>query len=166
MLYAKQQPALEAHDKSGGIVVAEDISKDGHKRYRVLPRAEVLRLRGPFNELIREESLCRLYFDLDGANPVNDPVRELIEQVCTRLYDVYTITPKDIIVLCSSNEKKYSKHIIFPDVVFKNNWVHMRNFVRTINHPFLDDSVYTRNRCFRMAGCWKYAEPSRGFILR
>ena len=67
MLYAKQQPALEAHDKSGGIVVAEDISKDGHKRYRVLPRAEVLRLRGPFNELIREESLCRLYFDLDGA---------------------------------------------------------------------------------------------------
>ena len=167
MLYAKQQPALEAHDKSGGIVVAEDISGDGHKRYRVLPRADVLRLRGPFNELIREKALCRLYFDLDGDSEAigNDPVRELIDQVCTRLYDVYTerVNPRDIIVLCSSNERKYSKHIIFP-VVFKNNWSHMRNFVRTIDHPLVDGSVYSRNRCFRMAGCWKYAEPSRVFI--
>ena len=58
---------------------------------------------------------------------------------------------------------KYSKHIIFP-VVFKNNWSHMRNFVRTIDHPLVDGSVYSRNRCFRMAGCWKYADPSRVFI--
>ena len=117
-------------------MVAEDISGDGHKRYRVLPREDVLRLRGPFNELIREKSNCRLYFDLDGSEIESDPVRELIEQVCARLYDVYTerVNPRDVIVLCSSNERKYSKHIIFP-VVFKNNWIHMRNFVRTIDHP-------------------------------
>ena len=128
--------------------MAEDISGDGHKRYRVLPRADVLRLRGPFNELIREKALCRLYFDLDGDSDAidTDPVRELIDQVCTRLYDVYTerVNPRDIIVLCSSNERKYSKHIIFP-VVFKNNWSHMRNFVRTIDHPLVDGSVYSRN---------------------
>ena len=41
----------------------------------------------------------------------------------------------------------------------------MRNFVRTIDHPLVDYSVYSRNRCFRMAGCWKYADPSRVFIL-
>ena len=170
MPFAKQKPALEAHDKIGGIVVAEDVSKDGHKRYLILPRAEVLRLKGPFNELIREESVCRLYFDLDGDADAHssdgvDAVRELIEQVCARVYDVYAIrvNPRDTIVLCSSNETKYSKHILFPDVIFKNNWIHMRNFVRTIDHPLVDDSVYTRNRCFRMEGCWKYADPSRVF---
>ena len=149
-------------------MIAEDISRHGHKRYGCCPHSEVDSFIGPYNELIRTHSVCRLYFDLDGG-PENLPgdgiVQGIIAQVCTRVYNTYNnrVDPATVIVLCSSNTVKFSKHLIFPTVLFQNNWYHMRNFAATINHPLLDPSVYSRNRCFRMAGCHKYGEVSRVF---
>ena len=168
MPYSNQARAFEIHNTclETHLVVAEDISGHGHKRYHVVPRAEIEDYQGPFNELIRTQSLCRLYFDLDSQMPVTVTVQDLIDEVCTQISVVYDFQPDpaQAIVLCSSTETKYSKHIIFPQIVFRNNWTHMRQFVRAhITHPLVDFSVYSRNRCFRMLNCYKYSDPSRIF---
>ena len=169
--FAKQGPALAYHDAlvgkgTGHIILAKDISAHGHKRYVVIPRSEVDNFVGPYNELIRTNSICRLYFDLDGpATTEVRQVRDLLETVCQKLLEVYKIHVEaaDAIVLCSSNDTKFSKHIIFPTVHFKNNWEHMRNFVNLIDDALVDTSVYSRNRCFRMAGCHKFGDNARIF---
>ncbi len=172
MWFSKQGEALAYHDsRPDHIVIAKDISSHGHKRYGVFPLANINIFQGPFNELIRTNSVCRLYFDLDGP-PINE--REGIRQIELLIEEVQkalsgTTTQKldlgNIIVLCSSNETKFSKHVIFPDVLFRDNWQHMRNFVSMIRHTLVDQNVYSRNRCFRMAGCYKYGDPSRVFKL-
>ena len=168
MPYAKQAGALAFHDTclQTHIVLAEDRSRHGHKRYHVVRRADIDNYHGPYNELIRTKSPCRLYFDLDSEMPVSDSVQDLIDEVCTQIFNVYAFQadPAQAIVLCSSNETKYSKHVIFPQLVFRDNWTHMRQFVRAhITHPLVDFSVYSRNRCFRMLGCHKFGQFQRRF---
>ena len=118
MPYAKQAGALAFHDTclQTHIVLAEDRSRHGHKRYHVVRRADIGNYHGPYNELIRTKSPCRLYFDLDSEMPVSDSVQDLIDEVCTQIFNVYAFQadPAQAIVLCSSNETKYSKHVIFP----------------------------------------------------
>jgi len=164
MWFPKQGPALAYHDsKPGHVIIAQDISGHGHKKYGVVPRDQIDRYVGPYNELIRTHSVCRLYFDLD-AGPMASAtanVDTLLTEVCHKLYEVYKLHvdpgPRGVIVLCSSSESKFSKHVIFRDVHFKNNWEHMKNFVGLLSGRF-DTSVYSRNRCFRMAGCHKFGD--------
>ena len=130
MWFTKQREALQLT----GFVIAEDISRHGHKRYGVIPRDQIDNFTGPYNELIRTNSMCRLYFDLDG--PGGTPVTvidDVVEAVNIRLFAVYGIQtdPSDVKILCSSDSTKFSKHLIFPNV-FRNNWHHMRNFVATV----------------------------------
>ena len=164
MWFNKQGEALAYHDtRPDHIIIAKDISAHGHKRYGVFPLANVNIFQGPYNELIRTNSVCKLYFDLDGP-PLNDlegtrQVQLLIDEALVALGG----GDSQVIVLCSSTDAKFSKHVIFPNVLFRNNWQHMRNFVGTIRHPLVDQTVYSRNRCFRMAGCCKYSDPSRIF---
>ena len=164
MWFVKQGSAFAYHDsRADHIVVAEDISAQGHKRYGVFPRTQIDTFTGPYCELIRVHSKCRLYFDLDGG-PDTKPsvVDEVVALVQARLLALYGVEATPL-VLCSSNVSKFSKHIIFPDVVFLNNWQHMHNFVSQIQHEQIDHSVYSRNRCFRMAGCCKYGDDTRVF---
>ena len=166
MWFSKQGAALAYHDAHPThIVIAKDISSHGHKRYGVFPRANVNIFQGPYNELIRTNSVCRLYFDLDGpglaALEGSRQVSLLVDQVREKL-EPYQVDLR-VLVLCSSTVQKFSKHIIFPNVHFRDNWQHMRSFVAMINHSLVDQSVYSRNRCFRMAGCCKYGDPTRIF---
>ena len=165
MWFTKQGPALAFDDAHADhIVIAEDISRHGHKRYGVFPRADIDNFCGPYNELIRTNAVCRLYFDLDGGpEHGDDVVRDLISEVEKKLLEVFGLRAPAVIVLCSSSATKFSKHVIFPTVLFKNNWMHMKDFVSLIQHPLVDRSVYSRRRCFRMAGCYKYGEPARIF---
>ena len=72
MWFNKQGEALAYHDtRPDHIIIAKDISAHGHKRYGVFPLANVNIFQGPYNELIRTNSVCKLYFDLDGP-PLND----------------------------------------------------------------------------------------------
>ena len=164
MWFNKQGPALVYDDEHPDhMIIARDISERGHKRYGVFPRSQVDEFEGPYNELIRTHAVCRLYFDLDGVPQKEDVVEQLLVEVKAKLAEVYNIEPGQPIVLCSSNETKFSKHIVYPGVHFLNNWEHMRNFVQLIEHPLVDHSVYSRNRCFRMAGCHKFGDPERIF---
>ena len=164
MWFSKQGDALKFHDAHPDhIVIAKDISRFGHKKYGVFPRSHVDIFQGPYNELIRTNAVCRLYFDLDGGADLLPRADEIVAEVVGQVR-AHVGSAGRVIVLCSSTESKFSKHIIFTDVFFENNWEHMKNFVgKNCLHDHIDYSVYTRNRCFRMAGCCKYAEPNRIF---
>ena len=164
MWFAKQEDALQFHDSHPDhIVIARDISKFGHKKYGVFPRTHVDIFQGPYNELIRTHAVCRLYLDLDGGAELVESADAIVEEVIAQVRAQLRLEDAPAVVLCSSTEYKFSKHIIFTDVFFENNWVHMKNFVAQIENPHIDYSVYSRNRCFRMAGCCKYSDPDRIF---
>ena len=113
MWFKKQGEALAYHDTCPAnefIVIAKDISAHGHKRYGVFPLANVNIFQGPYNELIRTNAVCRLYFDLDGP-PLNDlegnrQVQILVEEVVTTLTGTAQNMDFKTIVLCSSNASK------------------------------------------------------------
>ncbi|XP_060990736.1 DNA-directed primase/polymerase protein isoform X4 [Dama dama] len=96
-------------------------------------------------EVIPENAVCKLYFDLEFnklANPGADGkkmVALLIEHVCKALQEFYRVncSAEDVLNLDSSTEEKFSRHLIFQlrDVAFKDN-IHV--------------GVYTRNRNFRL----------------
>ncbi|XP_066488261.1 DNA-directed primase/polymerase protein isoform X2 [Tiliqua scincoides] len=95
-------------------------------------------------EVIPEETVCKLYFDLEFYKPTNpradgkQMVANLMEFVCEKLEEHYGVkcSAEDVLNLDSSTEKKFSCHLIFQlhNAAFKNN-VHIGNFVRTILQP-------------------------------
>ncbi|XP_065802513.1 DNA-directed primase/polymerase protein isoform X3 [Muntiacus reevesi] len=95
-------------------------------------------------EVIPENAVCKLYFDLEFnrlANPGADGkkmVALLIEHVCKALQEFYRVncSAEDVLNLDSSTEEKFSRHLIFQlgDVAFKDN-IHVGNFVRKILQP-------------------------------
>ncbi|KAM5264241.1 DNA-directed primase/polymerase protein isoform 1-T1 [Ctenodactylus gundi] len=97
-------------------------------------------------EVIPENAVCKLYFDLEFNKPANPGadgkkmVALLIEHVCKALRDLYGVScsAEDVLSLDSSTDKKFSQHLIFQlcDVAFKDN-THVGNFVRNILQPAL-----------------------------
>nr|XP_020765843.1 DNA-directed primase/polymerase protein isoform X2 [Odocoileus virginianus texanus] len=95
-------------------------------------------------EVIPENAVCKLYFDLEFnklANPGADGkkmVALLIEHVSKALQEFYRVncSTEDVLNLDSSTEEKFSRHLIFQlrDVAFKDN-IHVGNFVRKILQP-------------------------------
>ncbi|XP_014351563.1 DNA-directed primase/polymerase protein [Latimeria chalumnae] len=123
-------------------------------------------------EVIPEGSVCKLYFDLEFqklANPACDGklmVTKLIQYVCQKLEEFYKIrcTEKDVLILDSSTEEKFSQHLIFVtlDAVFKDN-THVGNFVRNILQPAIAE-VCKRPSNLLAAGGYEnmvLASPSR-----
>ncbi|XP_004696520.2 DNA-directed primase/polymerase protein [Echinops telfairi] len=98
-------------------------------------------------EVIPENSVCKLYFDLEFnklANPGADGkkmVALLIEHVCKALQELYSVncSAEDVFNLDSSTDEKFSRHLIFQlrNVAFKDN-IHVGNFVRKILQPALN----------------------------
>ncbi|XP_063520431.1 DNA-directed primase/polymerase protein isoform X7 [Pongo pygmaeus] len=96
-------------------------------------------------EVIPENAVCKLYFDLEFNKPANPGadgkkmVALLIEYVCKALQELYGVncSAEDVLNLDSSTDEKFSRHLIFQlhDVAFKDN-IHV--------------GVYTRNRNFRL----------------
>ncbi|XP_060147335.1 DNA-directed primase/polymerase protein isoform X1 [Globicephala melas] len=95
-------------------------------------------------EVIPENAVCKLYFDLEFnrlANPGADGkkmVALLIEHVCRALQQFYRVScsAEDVLNLDSSTNEKFSRHLIFQlhDVAFKDN-IHVGNFVRKMLEP-------------------------------
>ncbi|XP_006882341.1 PREDICTED: coiled-coil domain-containing protein 111 [Elephantulus edwardii] len=95
-------------------------------------------------EVIPENSVCKLYFDLEFSKPANPGadgqkmVALLIEHVCKALKELYHVecSSEDVFNLDSSSDKKFSRHLVFQlhDVAFKDN-IHVGNFVRKILQP-------------------------------
>ncbi|XP_025240426.1 DNA-directed primase/polymerase protein isoform X4 [Theropithecus gelada] len=98
-------------------------------------------------EVIPENAVCKLYFDLEFNKPANPGadgkkmVALLIEYVCKALRELYGVncSAEDVLNLDSSTDEKFSRHLIFQlhDVAFKDN-IHVGNFLRKILQPALD----------------------------
>uniref|UniRef100_A0A8D0BSI1 DNA-directed primase/polymerase protein n=1 Tax=Salvator merianae TaxID=96440 RepID=A0A8D0BSI1_SALMN len=95
-------------------------------------------------EVIPENAVCKLYFDLEFCKPANQEadgkwmVAELIKFICEKLNEFYGIkcSDEDVLNLDSSTEEKFSCHLIFQlcHVAFKNN-IHIGKFLRMILKP-------------------------------
>nr|XP_034967959.1 DNA-directed primase/polymerase protein [Zootoca vivipara] len=103
-------------------------------------------------EVIPEEAVCKLYFDLEFYIPANQEadgkqmVADLIEFICKKIDEHYGIkcSVEDVLNLDSSTKEKFSCHLIFllHNAAFKNN-MHIGNFLRKILQPAV---LLTRKR--------------------
>jgi hypothetical protein len=72
-----------------------------------------------YYEIVDENSLCRLYIDLEFSRLENPQIngdamtRELITFLCFHLSKLTLMSDKDILVLDSTTQEKYSAHLIF-----------------------------------------------------
>jgi len=134
-----------------------------------------------YYEIIRENVPCRLYFDLefeinenpdlDGDEMTRDLVKVLIKHLKLR-YEL-VIDETNVLELGSSSSKKFSRHLVIhlPSNAIFRNTSHVGSFVSDMlqSHDklfwvkssrdekvrFVDESVYSRNRAFRMFLCSK-----------
>ena len=141
-----------------------------------------------FYEVIPQGKPCKLYFDLEYLKQHNTSrdghsmTESLIVLVNKKLKDELGIESyyEDVLVLESSNDKKFSIHLIFTRAVFANNelcGVFVRNLLATLKDSeenllavqdsdgdrscFVDSSVYTKNRNFRLFLSSKFGKPSQ-----
>ncbi|VAH41960.1 unnamed protein product [Triticum turgidum subsp. durum] len=149
-------------------------------------------------EVIQEGSPCHIYFDLEFNAKLNqkrdadEMVDTLVAVTFSALQDKYSIEGQEewIIELDSSNEEKFSRHLIIriPKTAFKDN-SHVGAFTSEIcsliaaqraanpnldklyitkdssgaepvDQLFVDTAVYSRNRCFRLAFSSKSGKKS------
>ena len=130
-----------------------------------------------FYEVIPEHKPCKLYFDLEFLTKSNpdkngyEMTEALIVLINKELVDKFNCLShtEDVIILDSSHEKKFSVHLIFCKAVFHSNehcGYFVRKFLSSISSSerkcfevqkddetstsFIDCSVYSRNRNFRL----------------
>ncbi|XP_029440815.1 DNA-directed primase/polymerase protein isoform X2 [Rhinatrema bivittatum] len=97
-------------------------------------------------EVIPENSVCKLYFDLEFYKPTNPEadgtkmVAKLIEYIIKKLEEIHGIkcSAEDVLNLDSSTHEKFSRHLIFilQNAAFKDN-NHVGYFLNTVLQPAL-----------------------------
>lgn len=154
-----------------------------------------------FYEVVREAHAAKLYLDLEFLIQVNpdrdgDTMTNSVIDACFKLAAVgrserppceqeESYDHDGVVILDSTTEKKFSRHVIFNKITFHDN-VQMGDFMRrVVDHvrindvdkmmvlkdgetgtepvqvPFVDLGVYTRNRCFRLVGSSKFGKKAR-----
>ncbi|KAJ6228412.1 DNA-directed primase / polymerase protein [Anaeramoeba flamelloides] len=140
-----------------------------------------------YNEIISEGSICNLYYDLEFLKRFNPDlsgerlVEIIVNQTIHYLKTIYGINldHSNFIILDSSTDKKYSVHMIvrMGNIYFKNS-IHTGRFVYSLLNdtkhfqelivnsdngdqiPFIDLSVYSKNRNFRLLGNSKFGKSA------
>jgi len=163
------QPALE---KSNPYVFAQDISSSGCKQFwtgtlelfkNIYADNSVSR---HWYECLLENRPTRLFLDIESMTEVSitdivDFFKKSIQSFCEKR-GIYN-NQFEIEILDSCSTTKYSWHVLFKNVIFKNIY-HVGAFVRrTIlamqDNPLykaVDTAIYTKNRMFRLAGSSKF----------
>jgi len=194
--FPTQSAALEAAAKLPALqLFSEDLDTSGTRHYLLATYEDFWhiykkRAKKHFYEVIRENVSCKLYFDLEYIRTCNTHVQE--EELIATISKLVASGLKQILkrkessllpylkclVLDSSSNEKFSKHLIFPKIVFPTNriagkfvWKLLQmsdscsnllvlkpaqNEMQTV--LAIDLSVYSRNRCFRILGSSKYGE--------
>lgn len=182
-----------------------DQSKIGSRKFVVCSLHDFwarykLMTKGHYYELIRTDSPCHLYFDLEfdfDLNPTangSEMLQTFIELVFQRLHSHLNLPRKRIktVKLHSSSQTKFSYHLLFKnnEYCFRNNQdvgVFVHSMVEEWKHsiasktpnyqtylslfvfnkqgelvPFVDTSVYSKNRNFRL---WRSSKIGKDRIL-
>lgn len=153
------------------IVVAEDVSAVGQKRFRVgsvdvLSRRYTALSTPHWYECLVENKPSRLFLDVESTGAVDIGVivawfETAVQTHCGR--------PGHFQIIDSSSSEKSSWHVVCTNV-YLHNVYHVGAFVRrtvlsmihsgdetlTANAPAIDTAVYTKNRMFRVKGSTKY----------
>lgn len=92
-------------------------------------------------EVIPQNSLCKLYFDLEysKANNPNANGKEMVDVLLKASFHAFkdmfniTVSVSDVLILDATTPTKFSQHLIYlvPDSAFQNN-IHVGNFVKHI----------------------------------
>ena len=170
-------------------VWAYEIDENGRRRFvvasyysfwrwyrRCIRRGAVLH----FYEIIRRASACRLYFDLEYTLAHNSNVdgNQLIVKLREVIGQMKECAGRNLecVVLDSTTERKWSKHLIFPSIVFYDNEQAGEFVEKVVQHmgddalvnnsdgarvPFVDLAVYSKNRCFRLVASSKFGKTAR-----
>ena len=130
-------------------------------------------------EMIVRDEPCHLYIDLDVdrekyPNIKVENIWLILEQELEEVFELLNIDCKIIEkrLHFATSDKKGSMHVIFniPGFIFKNN-AHVGAFMRCVrektsktkhsmifDEKFVDMSVYSQYRLFRMLGCTKWGD--------
>ena len=136
-------------------------------------------------EVIVSTHAVKLFFDIEFSKVLNcekdgpQMVKQFVNLVNTRLHQMCdsTSVPENVLVLDSSNDVKFSCHLVFSEAIF-SNYEACRQFVldlvkslseedrlmfevkdRNENKTLMTDLlVYTRNRNMRLIGSSKFGE--------
>ena len=167
------QESMIAELVDGEFAVAWDKNKFGTKYYGRYPDPQtfyssIRTMKSPCGyELILENSRCKLYADVEWYGE-RDEVHSMISWIITEIrkhsQELYS-TQLEIYVCCSSRELedgsfKNSYHIVSPSLVFPCNQA-IKSFFETLcagwhgPDPYVDLSVYSKNRCMRLPHCCK-----------
>jgi hypothetical protein len=143
-----------------------------------------------FYEIIREDRPCKAYFDLEaapgamtkeeGATMCDAVVRAWAARIRTRWPNAEQVCPRCLVPMILNGSRatdhgwKVSYHVIYPWLTFSRNNTTLREEVTRLssdtrfhyNGPngvqrFIDSTVYTRNRQFRLPMCFKLSDRSR-----
>ena len=183
--FSKQEEAIRYSLQDDDLsVFSMEVARGGERRFLVCSKETFWTfykrcLSKHYYEVIPKHKRCKLYFDLEFVklfNPEKDGLQmteRLVQMVNTRLqqhFSCHSYT-EDVLVLESSNEKKFSIHLIFCSAVFHNNGAcgtFVRRFLRDLSEEekryfqvkdsdtldsvtsFIDCSVYSKNRNFRL----------------
>lgn len=133
-----------------------------------------------FYEIIRQGSACKLYFDLEYMLEHNAHIspQSCLTNLFAAIREEAKMSEISSMILDSSTTKKWSKHVIIDDIGFYDN-IQAGEFVKRVitrmnntssvmvrncngkKTPFVDASVYSRNRCFRLVGSSKFGKTAR-----
>ena len=193
--FSKQEEAIRYSLQDDDLsVFSMEVARGGERRFLVCSKetfwAFYKRCSSKhYYEVIPRHKRCKLYFDLEFVklfNPEKDGLQmteRLVQMVNTRLQQHFSCHSyiEDVLVLESSNETKFSIHLIFCSAVFQNNgacgtFVH--RFLRDLSEEdksyfqvkdsdtldsvtsFIDCSVYSKNRNFRLYLARKFGKKA------
>lgn len=172
-------------------VWAFEIDDKGRRRFLVSSPPQLWRwyrrvLRRPsarlhMYEVIRRGCACKLYFDLEFRRDSEstrtlkgEPLEAEVERVVALVFEEWSgrtgaSGTSDMVRLQSSTDSKFSTHLIFPSICFRNNAecgvfvveVESRLCSLSRDISFVDCAVYTPNRCFRLVGSSKFGRAQR-----
>ena len=132
-----------------------------------------------YYEVITEDKLCKLHLDLEYRRLGNENksgyemtnfLLKKIDEILLREHGVLN-TKEDVIILESSNDDKFSIHLVYLKVVMESNiacGLFIKRILNSFNREdkevckiwnkksedanacFIDSNIYTRNRSFRL----------------
>ncbi|CAN8068567.1 unnamed protein product [Agarophyton chilense] len=146
---------------------------------RCIRRSNILH----FYEVIRSQRACKLYFDLEYKRAQNTcdsetMIDSLVEEVSKLANLSLQRHSENVIELDSTTDIKFSRHLVFQDIAFYDNTQAGLFAQKVVDHlkerdenlilvnkddtkvSFVDLSVYTKNRCFRILGSSKFGKSA------
>ena len=193
--FTSYESALEHANSENKFVFTVEVSNSGMRQYLVTSTEDfwafyVTQKNKNCYELLQVNQRCKLHLDLEFNKPMNcskegvTAVKQIIEIIVRKLKTKHgvSIGPEEVMCLDSSDDVKFSVHIIFCTITFASNvhcGVFVKNTMAELNDKekevimvkngsrlksMVDVGIYTRNRQFRLYQSSKFGQ-NRPLVL-